>query len=75
MLATPVKIKGSKEGVNLFHRKHKIINVKELGAMQRLCSWEVVIIGIKSLFGTLYLWMMKEGRRQCIRFMDTKGAV
>lgn len=36
VLATPVKIKGSEEGVNLFHRKHKRINVKELGALQRL---------------------------------------
>lgn len=32
----PVKIKGSKEGVNLFHRRHKIINVKELGTLQTL---------------------------------------
>ena len=32
----PVKIKGSEEGVNLFHRRHKIINVKELGTLQTL---------------------------------------
>lgn len=71
----PVKIKGSEKGVNLFHRRHKIINVKELGTLQRLLYLGVDITGIKSLFGTLYLWTMKGARRQCTRFMDTKGAV
>lgn len=38
-LPRPVENKRYEEGVNSFHRRHKIINVKELGTLQTLALY------------------------------------
>lgn len=58
--------------MNLFHRRHKIINVEELGTLQTLLYLGSGYCGIESLWHAVSL-DDERGQEACTRFMDTRG--